>query len=225
MKCFKWIAVCAMVLGLGVVGFSQATVKINPKMKEADIMKKFHSMKNGTIFKLAAGTYTLTGPIDFTGKKGIKIVGAGQGKTKIVTKNLGDDVFSFSECKDVTIEKLSAKHKEKPEGGYCVGSVIYFLKCENVNVIDCELNGCGMTGVYFDNTISGIVEKCFIHNNSVAALFSYGSSYLQILNNTIKDNYNGFYIESNPYLEDVNIESMNIKMEGNVWENNKEWKK
>ena len=54
-------------------------------------------------------------------------------------------VLSFRNCTNVSVENLTVGHTKEP--GYCIGGVLWFQSCVNVQVTKCGLYGCGTVGV------------------------------------------------------------------------------
>ena len=54
------------------------------------------------------------------------------------------DVLRFHRCKNITIKNIRAGHLEQ---GHCEGDVFVFGFCENVNIDNCDLYGCGVNGL------------------------------------------------------------------------------
>ena len=54
-------------------------------------------------------------------------------------------VLTFRNCTNVSVENLTVGHTKEP--GYCIGGVLWFESCVNVQVTKCGLYGCGTVGV------------------------------------------------------------------------------
>ncbi len=54
------------------------------------------------------------------------------------------NVMGFYHCKNVTLKHLGMEHK-KQDG--CTGDVVYIFGSNNISLISCSLNGCGVIGV------------------------------------------------------------------------------
>ena len=65
--------------------------------------------------------------------------------TKIYIAPNYADVLLFIECTGITLENLELGHY--PEEGECDAAVLGLIDCDKVNINNCELFGCGTTGI------------------------------------------------------------------------------
>ncbi len=84
--------------------------------------------------------------LEILGAEGLTIRGAGREETSIVAVPRYVNVLRFSNCRDLTVEGLTAGHTQEP--GICSGGVLYFENCLHVSVDGCGLYGCGTVGVW-----------------------------------------------------------------------------
>ena len=73
------------------------------------------------------------------------------------------DVLRFNRCKNITIKNIKAGHLEQ---GHCEGDVFVFGFCENVNIDNCDLYGCGVNGLSMGATKDVKVTNTEIHDCS-----------------------------------------------------------
>jgi hypothetical protein len=66
----------------------------------------------------------------------------------------------FRNCSNVTIEGMRVGHF--PQEGSCLGGVIALHGCQNVQIVDTELYGCGTVGIEIVDGDSICVEGCVI---------------------------------------------------------------
>lgn len=90
---------------------------------------------------------------------------AGQEVVTIVTDPRYVNVFSFERCSNVVLKGLTLGHTEE---GYCDNGVLGFEQCENFQLIDCDLYGCGTEGITVSSCknmfFSGIkIRDCSYH--------------------------------------------------------------
>lgn len=118
---------------------------------------------------------------------------AKQAGVTLLTSPRSAAVLTFSDCRDIKVEGLSAGHTEMPEYD-CSGAVLVFDNCMDIEVEDCALFGCGTVGVeayssceleiedteIFDCSLGGIIlyrvqeveiEHCSIHDCAYPALY------------------------------------------------------
>lgn len=120
-----------------------------------------------TVIELEAGTYDLTKASDYGqdthssyyswngvydgfeltlhNLDNLTLQGAGQGETVLSAVPRYANVLKCDNCRDVSIEALTAGHTTEP--GFCMGGVLNFEGCERVTVESCGLYGCGTVGV------------------------------------------------------------------------------
>ena len=77
--------------------------------------------------------------------KDLTIRGAGTGKTIIEAVPRYADVIEFRGCSKITVSDFTAGHTTEP--GFCTGGVLLMENCQDVNVDNCGLYGCGTIGV------------------------------------------------------------------------------
>lgn len=126
----------------------------------------------------------------------------------ILTGNPYSPVLSFSGCRNITINNITAGHDAEP--GYCSGSVLYFDNADGVNIDGCSLYGSGTYGVeaqysYDINVTDTDIYEC---TYGLVSLSNIGTTLFQ--NCTMKDSseYSMIYI-SDAY--DVLFENCEFK--------------
>ena len=98
--------------------------------------------------------------------KNLQIIGQGQDKTLIQATPRYADVISFRNCEDLVVSGLTAGHlKEAP--GSCIGGVLNFEKCAQVNVENCGLFGCGIIGILARDCANMAVNYTEIYECSI----------------------------------------------------------
>jgi len=108
----------------------------------------------------------------------------GSGDAEIITTPRYANVLAFQDCSNLILEGFTAGHTD---GGECAGGVIHLNRCEEAELENLNLYGCGTTGVradscknvtvrhseiydcsynavQADNTDSLLVETCDIHD-------------------------------------------------------------
>lgn len=89
----------------------------------------------------------------------------GMGNVEIVIDPAYSWVFEFKTCDNLTFENITFGHT-KP--GYCVGGVLRFAMCENIEIQNCTLYGSGIYGIELERAYHISV------NNSVIKDCTYG---------------------------------------------------
>ncbi len=86
----------------------------------------------------------------------------GEKGAEIVVNPHYANVIRFSWCKNININNMTLGHTEE---GYCEGSVLYFNDCENVQIKNSDMYGCGTYGIEARSTVglkclSSIIRDC-----------------------------------------------------------------
>ncbi len=84
-----------------------------------------------------------------SGVDNLRIVGSGRLESSLVIEPPYGSVISLQDCNGVTIENLSIGHRPR---GTCNTGVIETWNCTDITVTDCDLYGCGIEGLYLENT-------------------------------------------------------------------------
>lgn len=136
------------------------------------------------------------------------------------------NVLAFINCQDINIKNLRLGHTD---AGDCIGDVINLTFCQDVNISQCKLYGCGVIGLdmtkcesvhitdseiyecsqtfIYANGVKGFnAENCSFYNNGNGMSFGESSDVL-FSNCTIKDNHGElFHAESRIRIEDCKID-------------------
>lgn len=104
---------------------------------------------------------------------------------KIVTASSYADVIHFSNCRDLTLSGITLGHNVLP--GSCSGNVITLNNCADVNITDCDLYGCGVTGILAECCENMSVDSTVIHDCSYCAANMFTVQNATFTNCTIRD--------------------------------------
>ena len=91
---------------------------------------------------------------------------------EIVTEPRYADVFAFSNCKNINLNTMTMGHTDT---GDCVGNVLTFLDCENINLSNMDLYGCGVYGIWSENTKDLYVSDSTVRECSAGPVCITGS--------------------------------------------------
>ena len=95
------------------------------------------------------------------------------------------DVLAFSACSNVTLSGFTAGHTMEP--GSCAGGVIEFRDCDNMQVDNCGLYGCGILGVYAEYSKNIYVTNSDIYECSQGGIQMRSTDNITISGNTFRD--------------------------------------
>lgn len=96
------------------------------------------------------------------GLENITIEGEGESRSRILVSPRYANVLNFKDCANIKLVNLEIGHTEE---GYCEGGVLNLISCDNIEVKNCELFGCGTIGVLAENSrnfrcISSVICHC-----------------------------------------------------------------
>jgi hypothetical protein len=140
-----------------------------PPRKKLDIQAILDAAPNGSVLTLDYGEYVLTAGLTVANKHDLTIT-APKG-TLVMVDDVMEDVLSLEDCDSVHIVNLHMRHV-KPLGEYnCEGAVIRMDQCSNMEVKNCELDGCGAIAVAGDGVKGLQITGCYVHNNTWNAFY------------------------------------------------------
>lgn len=82
-------------------------------------------------------------------------------KGSLVTEPRYSFVLCFEDCTGITLEGITAGHTE---GGTCEGGVLRFTDCNDIQIKDCDLYGCGTEGLVLDHVTGLSMQGGAIHD-------------------------------------------------------------
>lgn len=122
-------------------------------------------------------------------------------------------VLSFDTCSDITLSDITLGHTVP---GYCLGGVLRFKNCENVEIRSCDLYGSGTIGIELERTVSFTMENSIIRECTYALAGISKSAHVLFRNSVFKDTAE-FDLVSVTSSEDVRWEDCDfIANTGNV---------
>lgn len=127
-------------------------------------------------------------------------------------------VLNFENCEAITLEGFTAGHTIEP--GSCTGGVIGYLNCENVLINRCGLYGCGVVGVWAENTKDVQVANCDIYECSWGGVYMQKCQDVTFNGNTIRDlgeEISGEWWDGTPFMLH---DTQNITIDGVKKDNN-----
>src|SRR5690606_9361625 len=188
------------------------TVYIGPNRKIKDPYKYFSENRSNQFVIIEEGEYTGTSAICLQEEN---LILEGRGKVSLILDQLYDNVMWVT-GNNIVVNNLHMTHLQPGglEGQNCSGRVIGFDGADNITIVNCDLNGCGLAGLH-DNFRNGkvYVEHNYIHNNSLGAYTDIDNNIwqqetehpvFQFKNNRIEDNGHG--LEEDLYEDDFHGE-------------------
>lgn len=121
---------------------------------------------------------TLTGVHDLT------VRGSGRENTQIVTRPRYVNVLALDSCHNVRLEGFNAGHTE---GAECAGGVVYAKDCEDIQLDQMGLYGCGTIGLWADGCTDVKLENSEIYDCSYSGVRAVLTNGLDIRNCCFRD--------------------------------------
>lgn len=187
---------------------------------DGDLQQRLDKAKDGDKITIEAGTYNIKEPLKIEGKKVLTIMG--KGDVIILGENIDMQIFIVKDCGSVTFDNIRARHKSN-EGAKETkvfekrsGSVVDVGNVDKAAFVNCELEGCGVYGIYTENTTEVDITGCYIHHNSWKAFgFHAGSGVTNVYIKGSTITHNADYLEKegrvNITLEGENVIKFNNK--------------
>lgn len=144
------------------------TVYIGPNREIKDPATYFSEERSNVFVHIDSAEYITSTGIWISGQN---IIVKGEDGVSILCDKLYENVI-WVIADNVVIDNLHMMHLMRGtlEGQNCSGRVMAFDGADNVTVVNCDLNGCGLAGLH-DNLGNGTIyiENNYIHNNSLGA--------------------------------------------------------
>lgn len=144
------------------------TVYIGPNREIKSVANYFKEERYNVMVCVDSGEYIYDDGIMIDGEN---IILKGMGNVSILCDKLYDNVI-WVIGDNIVVDNLHLMHRMPGTGQNqnCSGRVIGFDGADNITVMNCDLNGCGLAGLH-DNIGNGTVyvEYNYIHNNSFGA--------------------------------------------------------
>jgi len=139
-----------------------------------DIQEAVGEVADGGEIVLSSGVYDISSPIEIRNFKSITIRGSEDGRAEILGEDIDEQIIVVRDCGNVEIKNVRACHKSsknRDSAGEKVfakrlGSVVDAENCAEITLEGCELEGCGVYGVYTANVSKVNIFSCHIHHNS-----------------------------------------------------------
>ena len=157
------------VVGLAVNCLNSRYVHRTPPRKSLDIQAILDDAPNGSILTLDYGEYVFDEGLTLDDKQNL-VITAPPG-TRILCSDVMEDVLSIDGCDSVRIDNLSLSHVKPLEDYECEGACLRISDCRNMEVLGCELSGCGAFGIAGNAVARLQVKGCFIHHNTFSAFY------------------------------------------------------
>lgn len=111
--------------------------------------------------------------LEITGVSGLKIEGAENWGSHLVTRPRYGHVIRFKGCQGIDISNIKAGHG--PETGYCTGGVFLFEGCQGINIDGCHLYGSGTEGLTIIRSQGVSVENSIVKSCTYSIMSIYQS--------------------------------------------------
>lgn len=140
-----------------------------------DINEAVNKVQNGGTIVLKSGTYDIKDTVIISEMENVTI--KGEGEVWVNLEGIDHHVFTVKNSKNIEFRNIKAQHvlkdgedKKGPLEDARNGSVVGVLDCSKVTFRNCELVGCGIYGLFAQDTNEIEISGCYIHHNSLKAL-------------------------------------------------------
>ena len=169
---------------------------------------------------IKSGTYTISEPLRVEGKKRLSI--KGEGNVIVLGENIDRQIFIIKGCESISLENIRARHKsssgsdERKVFEKRSGSVVDIEDTGRAEFLNCELEGCGVYGIYAVNTGEIDITGCYIHHNSWMALgFHAGRGVMNVSINDCTITKNADFVEKEGSVN-INLNGKNVIKFNNI---------
>ena len=121
--------------------------------------------------------------LDISGLSNLRLMGEGQ--VSILAQPRYAEVLSFVNCPGLCLDGLTLGHTKAPGG--CNGGVLNLYGCDDVDVQNCRLFGCGVLGVTATECKALRLSKSVIDTCSSGAVFASGCRDVRLEDCAIRD--------------------------------------
>ena len=150
-----------------------------------NIQKMIEDDKEGMVF-IPPGEHYIGNSILIKNKSNLHLK-AKKG-TKIISRNTHSYIIKVENSSNITIENFYLTHYEPRESYACEGGEISIDDSDNIDIINCDLNGSGSIGVKIRKSQQVSIKNCFIHDNTWAGVLVWSSSNITIMDNSFERN-------------------------------------
>jgi hypothetical protein len=139
-----------------------------------ELQQAIDALPDGGKLILSEGEYNTLEAVVLENRKNLTIVG--NGEVWINTKGIDHHVITLKNCENITLSNLKAQHVILEEGDNDPiedardGAVIGVIDGSRIDLINCELVGCGIYGVYAHSATPLLIEGCYLHDNAKSAI-------------------------------------------------------
>jgi hypothetical protein len=158
----------------------------NPPRKNLDIQTILDDAPDGSILTLDRGEYVFEQGLMLDGKSNLTIT-APPG-TRILCSDVMADVLSLEGCDSIRIENLTLSHLKPLKEYECDGACLRISDCRDIEVVNCELSGCGAFGIAGDDVARLRANGCYVHHNTFSAFYFNSCEDVLISGNRIVNN-------------------------------------
>jgi parallel beta-helix repeat protein len=195
------------------------------------IQMAIDAAEEGDEIVIKGGRYSQPDSIYIEGKTRLEI--RGEGRVTITCTEYVPVIYMYG-SRDIIIRNIHGVHNvTDPDVGKGMcgpgATVITVEECRGVSVLDCELDGCGQSGIECVSSNDIVITGNYIHDNVNSAVMVYdvefdGQSNVRIENNRIEDNHGPVVVSDaigrlTFHFQDSG-NAPGIVIEGNTWKNN-----
>lgn len=157
-------------LATGTINFELSVEKLSTEVDSLiNIHQRIAEASNGDTVYIPEGIYKIDHALEIN--HDLHLIGIGN--VEIICTNMDDNVIILWSG-NVSLINIKARHEppKNSEKITCMGNVIMVDHAETIYIERCELNGCGVVGVYENIHWEKLILKDnYIHSNSSCAIY------------------------------------------------------
>ena len=180
--------------------------------RDVNIQALIDRAPDGAVVTIPVGEYVLPGSLLVEGRKALTL--RGEPGTRVLTANVDLPVLKLAKCGKITVRGLFLRHVKPLTEYNCHGPVVRVDDCQTVEIVNCELNGCGAIGVSARGTKDVLVQHCHVHHNTFNAFYFDRCGEVKLAGNLVEDNANFMQTYRTDSLE---MQDNVIRRNGGYW--------
>ncbi|TET36736.1 MAG: right-handed parallel beta-helix repeat-containing protein [Planctomycetota bacterium] len=151
-----------------------------------DLQELINNTPDGGIVRIPRYEYILKNGLKISGRNNLTI--ECEEGARILVDDIYEDVIQISNSENIRIENAYLRHVKPQWHESCQGSVVFITGSRGIKILNCELNGCGRTGLCAYDCKDITLNFCIIQRNSDVAISCEKCDGVKISNCTIQDN-------------------------------------
>ncbi|MBP7867671.1 MAG: right-handed parallel beta-helix repeat-containing protein [Acidobacteria bacterium] len=177
-----------------------------------DLQALVDQAPDGGTVVVPSGRHLVARGLVVQGRKNLTI--RGDRNSAVRVSDVMQNVIAISESEGIRLENLSLSHVSPLKDYQCHGAVVHVSDSSRVVVENCELNGCGASGVHAVGVNDLTVKRCHIHHNTFNAFYLDRCSKVLVQANLVENNANFMNLHQS---DDLDMSDNVTRNNGGYW--------